>query len=393
MAMGWLLPFLLLLLQTPCRLCTGQGSPGPKEGGEEERDRQRDRPANTWLTSGTHQMQELTLLSMEYAHDLQCWLWPDKCDGDKKAHPAWSWPTGSWDPMQMLSDWYARVTDHAGLLDDRITNNLTGLRWDLGRRLHGQHVAEGLILTYLERFLQHGEPLKPLALSFHGWTGTGKNLAARIIAENLYLDSQRSRCIRVFIPQLHFPHLSHVEAYKVQLENQIREVSSRCPQPLFVFDEADKIPKGLLSSIRLFLSSGKQSQSHSIFLFLSSMGSNAINELALSFWSAGRQRKEITADDLERPLRAAIKENQGDIPLTQQLMEEGLIDGLVPFLPLERAHVKLCAQDSFVARGLPYTEKELELVAQELLFVPEEHKLFSAQGCKLVAQRISFMEL
>ncbi|XP_018113988.1 torsin-1A isoform X2 [Xenopus laevis] len=385
MAMRWLLPFLLLLLQTSSLLCTEQGSLGPKEKGKGET----DGLADTWLTGGAQQMQELTLLSLEYARDLQCWLWPEKCD--EETHPAWAWPTGKWDPMQVLSDWYKRVAEHMDLYDSRVTNNLTGLQWDLGRRLHGQHVAEDLILTYLERFLQDGEPQKPLALSFHGWTGTGKNLAARIIAENLYEDGQRSRCIRVFIPQLHFPHLSHIEAYKVQLENQIREVSSRCPQPLFVFDEADKIPKGLLSSILPFLSPVKPSQSQSIFIFLS-IGSNAINELALNFWAAGRQRKEITADDLERPLRTAIKENQGDIPLTQQLMEEGLIDGMVPFLPLERAHVKLCARDSFVARGLPYTEKELEMVAQQLLFVPKEHELFSAQGCKLVAQRISFME-
>lgn len=72
------------------------------------------------------------------------------------------------------------------------------------------------------------------------------------------------------------------------------------------------------------------------------------------------------------------------------LLRENLIDFVVPFLPLEYHHVKLCARDAFLARGIPYTEATLNEVAQMMVFVPKEEKLFSAQGCKSVPQRINY---
>ncbi|XP_073427422.1 torsin-3A [Dendrobates tinctorius] len=371
-------PLLLLLLIPP----TVKGSEdvvspaGPNgEDGEEKKD-------GLWL-SGAQEMQDLAQLSWEYMQDLQCWLWPDKCD-DKQHHMEWSW-----DPVHLLTDWYTKVLDGSDFARKPITNNLTGLQWDLERRVHGQHLAVKQILTSLERFLPEDGTKKTLALSFHGWTGTGKNLAARIIAENLYQDGQRSRCTRVFIPQLHFPHLSHVEVYKVQLRKQIQAVSSYCAQPLFVFDETDKLPAGLLQSLFPLLNQEETQNTKSIFIFLSGVGASMINEVALNFWRAGRHREEITLEDLDRPLRGAIHQSKDQF-LTHQLWRQDLIDEFVAFLPLERRHVKLCAQDVIEARDLAYNESDVESVIQELLFVPKDEKIFSAQGCKLVVQRMSF---
>ncbi|XP_069835437.1 torsin-3A [Dendropsophus ebraccatus] len=374
------LSLLLLLINTTAHSpVDALGLAEPKgEDGEEKRD-------GLWL-AGAQEVQDLAQLSWEYVQDLQCWLWPDKCQ-DKTNHMEWSWQTFGWDSLHLLTDWYAN--DYAR---GSITNNLTGLELDLHRRVHGQHLAVRQILTSLERFLQEDGQKKTLALSFHGWTGTGKNLASRIIVENLYRDGPRSPCIRVFIPQLHFPHLSHVEAYKVQLRKQIQAVTSHCAQPLFVFDEADKLPAALLQSLFPLLNPEETQDTRSIFIFLSGIGASKINEVALNFWRAGCHREEITLDDLDRPLRAAIHQSKDQF-LTHHLWTQDLIDEFVPFLPLERRHVKLCARDAIEARGLPYSEGALESVIQELHFVPKEEKIFSAQGCKQVAQRINFMEL
>ncbi|KAG8555457.1 hypothetical protein GDO81_017706 [Engystomops pustulosus] len=304
----------------------------------------------------------------------------------------WSWRSFGWDSLNLLTDWYAKVLESGDFTRNSINNNLTGLQWDLERRVHGQHLAVRQILTSLERFLHENNQQKTLVLSFHGWTGTGKNLAARIITENLYQDGQRSPCTRVFIPQLHFPHPSHVEAYKVQLRKQIEVVSSACAQPLFVFDEADKLPAALLQSLFPLLHPEETQDARSIFIFLSGVGASMINEVALNFWRAGRHRQEITLDDIDRPLRAEISQSK-DQSLTHQLWIKDLISEFVPFLPLERCHVKLCAKDAIEARGLAYSERALESVIQELVFVPKEEKIFSAQGCKQVAQRINFMKL
>lgn len=87
-------------------------------------------------------------------------------------------------------------------------------------RLHGQHLAGELVLTTVRSYLELPRPDKALALSFHGWSGTGKNFVARLLAENLYRDGLRSDCVKVFITMMHFPHPKYVDLYKVRLAVQ-----------------------------------------------------------------------------------------------------------------------------------------------------------------------------
>lgn len=65
-------------------------------------------------------------------------------------------------------------------------------------------------------FLQSPRPGKALVLSFHGWSGTGKNFVARMVASHLYRDGLKSDCVRVFVSLLHFPHHNYVDSYKVR---------------------------------------------------------------------------------------------------------------------------------------------------------------------------------
>lgn len=91
-----------------------------------------------------------------------------------------------------------------------------GLELDLNRRLHGQHLVRDVVLKAVQGFLETSQPEKALALSFHGWSGTGKNFVARLIAENLYHDGLNSECVKVFISLFHFPHPIYVDTYKVR---------------------------------------------------------------------------------------------------------------------------------------------------------------------------------
>lgn len=83
-------------------------------------------------------------------------------------------------------------------------------------RLHGQHLASELVLRAVRGYLEKPQGDKALALSFHGWSGTGKNFVARMLAENLYRDGLRSDCVKMFISTFHFPHPKHVDVYKVR---------------------------------------------------------------------------------------------------------------------------------------------------------------------------------
>jgi len=91
----------------------------------------------------------------------------------------------------------------------------SGLERDLQVNLHGQHLAQSVVLKAIQGFIKNPESNKPLTLSFHGWSGTGKNFVARIVADNLYRDGIKSECVRLFIAPFHFPHARLVDVYKV----------------------------------------------------------------------------------------------------------------------------------------------------------------------------------
>lgn len=92
---------------------------------------------------------------------------------------------------------------------------LGGLEEDLQRRLIGQHIASLILLKAVSGFMNSNNPKKPLVLSLHGWTGTGKNFVSSLIAENIFKEGMDSSFVHVFTAELHFPHASQIDTYKV----------------------------------------------------------------------------------------------------------------------------------------------------------------------------------
>ncbi|KAM4896211.1 torsin-3A [Sylvia borin] len=339
-------------------------------------------------------------LSKQYWRYLACRVWQEGCEEEEEKRqegreaspiPSWSFPLVGQDYLEILSAFYCSFGKCCETGDCRIINNITGLEADLSGQLHGQHLAKEVVVRAVRGFLQSPRPQKALVLSFHGWSGTGKNFVARMVASHLYRDGLKSDCVRVFVSLLHFPHHNYVDSYKAQLHRQISETLQHCRQALLIFDEAEKLHSSLLDAIRPFMAQhDSEDQQRAIFLFLSNLGGNTINEVALDFWRAGRAREEIPLELLEQRLRLELQEAAENSYAHSHLLRENLIDFVVPFLPLEYHHVKLCARDAFLARGIPYKEATLDEVAQMMVFVPKEEKLFSAQGCKSVPQRINY---
>ena len=52
---------------------------------------------------------------------------------------------------------------------------------------------------------------------------------------------------------VHFPHQDQAAKYQDQIRNWVRGNVSLCARSLFVFDEVDKMPNGVLDGIRAFL--------------------------------------------------------------------------------------------------------------------------------------------
>lgn len=72
------------------------------------------------------------------------------------------------------------------------------------------------------------------------------------------------------------------------------------------------------------------------------------------------------------------------------IMEEHLLDAVVPFLPLQRHHVRHCVLNELAQLGLEPQEEVVQAVLDSTTYFPEEEQLFSSNGCKTVASRITF---
>ena len=92
------------------------------------------------------------------------------------------------------------------------------MQLSLKERLHGQHLVIDSVVRAVKAHLHPGQqPPKALVMSFHGWTGCGKNFVSRIVADNMYKEGTQSRFVHLFVATHHFPHISRLETYKVSI--------------------------------------------------------------------------------------------------------------------------------------------------------------------------------
>ncbi|XP_026568308.1 prosalusin [Pseudonaja textilis] len=272
--------------------------------------------------------------------------------------------------------------------------DLTGLECDLALRLVGQPLARQLVIQSLKSFVQDPEPAKPLVLSFHGSTGTGKTYLSSLLAQHLFRTGLRTPYVHRFSPLVHFPHADHLQQYKENLRNWIQGNLTRCSRSLFLFDEMEDLQPGLIDVVLPFLGSSwvvfGTNYRKAIFVFISNIGAEQINQMALELWQDRRDREEIRRQDLEASILEAISKDPQNGFWRSGVFEQNLIDAFVPFLPLRRHHVKQCVVNEMASRGLVPLPEVVDGVADSFSYFPDEEKIFSATGCKTVSSRIPF---
>ncbi|XP_068224034.1 torsin-1A-like [Palaemon carinicauda] len=230
-------------------------------------------------------------------------------------------------------------------------------------------------------------------MSFHGWTGSGKNYVAKFIINSLYKLGQRSQYVHSFMSTTHFPHIQEADIYKLHLQDWIRGNVSKCDRSLFIFDEIDKMPVGMIDGIKPFIDFHESIDGvdfrKSIFIFLSNTGGTEITKFMLQAWQSGKNREDITMSDLEYLVEEGAFNEQGGLHKSE-LIQRCLVDYYVPFLPLERRHVESCIRDEVHQRDLKGSKEFIKAVADEMKYFPPDTKQFSTTGCKRVYQKVSY---
>lgn len=272
--------------------------------------------------------------------------------------------------------------------------NFTMLDTSLREHLFGQHIAHHVALSALKaHFSEHVRPRKALALSFHGLSGTGKTYTSQFIMNSLFKNGPKSQYTHFFTGRNHFPVESKTDIYKLNLIDWIRGNVSACDRSLFVFDEVDKLPKGLLDAVKPFLDYHEEINGldfrKATFIFLSNTGGNIIAEKLLHMWENGKKREDVKLKDFEDLIRKGAFNEKGGLQKSENI-ESNLIDHYVPFLPLEESHVRQCILAEFRNRGaVSPREESVREVLKYMTFGPEPHKLFSNSGCKRISSKVA----
>jgi len=276
-----------------------------------------------------------------------------------------------------------------------IQPNVTGLEEKLTKNVFGQHLVTSLVTRSVRAHLRKSNPQKALVMSFHGWTGAGKNYVARWIAESMFKEGMSSKYVHLFISTLHFPHQDQADLYRLRIQDWIRGNVSICQTSLFIFDEIDKMPEGMIDGIKPFIDHHHSVEGvnfrKAIYVFLSNTGGREITSETVRFWKEGQAREDITYNHLEQLVNQGAFNELGGLHRSA-VIDSSLIDVYVPFLPLERRHIRQCVEKEGRERNITIGEVEAEKIVNSLTYWPAESRLYSTTGCKRVANKIDLYE-
>ena len=278
---------------------------------------------------------------------------------------------------------------------DWIRPELPQLEETLEENLFGQHLVTTIVTRAVRAHVRKKEPKKALVMSFHGWTGSGKNFVAKFVVESLFKLGLASQYVHLFISTLHFPNQDQTDIYKLNVQDWIRGNISECQQSVFIFDEIDKMPGGMIDAIKPFIDHhdlvGGLNFRRSIFIFLSNTGGRDITKETHKMWQKGRRREDLLYTDLEKLINDGAFNELGGLHHSS-VIDSSLIDVYVPFLPLERQHVRRCVIKEAKDRNLTMTEEDIMGIVDSLSYWPSDTKLYSTTGCKRIANKLDLFQ-
>uniref|UniRef100_A0A8C5E1X5 Torsin family 2 member A n=2 Tax=Gouania willdenowi TaxID=441366 RepID=A0A8C5E1X5_GOUWI len=285
---------------------------------------------------------------------------------------------------------YCSIADNC---DCDFKANIRDLEWDLFKNVFGQHLAQEVVSEEVSRFLQNKSPDRPLVLSFHGSSGTGKTLISSMVANHLYGSAMSSPYIHQFIPTLHFPSAQHVPHYREELKKWVQGNLTQCARSVFIFDEMEKMPLGLIDVLEPLLGPSyvvfSTNYRKAIYIFISTTGEEVINKVTLENRQSGGEREDINLLELEDGIALEVYNSNTSGFFHSTIVHQKLITRFVPFLPLSRCHVARCTHLQLLQRGVFNRRDVVDAVAAEMIYSPVQGRFFSTTGCKAVPAKIN----
>ena len=256
------------------------------------------------------------------------------------------------------------------------------LNTTLTERLIAQPAARSIVNALITAHLTTADT-KPLILSLHGDTGTGKSFTSKLISQSL-------------APQ-HNVHRFHGKAL-IDIGTRIVDALRVCPSSIIVIEEIDFVPADTLSAISYLFDENSGipdvDTTRAIYVFTSNLGGRNLSRLA---WEAKKQRTD-TADIDPAFVRQAIVESLSTHSALTALVDSGVLTHFVPYYPLFKSAVKECIRQQLNDRRadmiaqrqlteLRWSDDVIDFAVDRIRFV--DGSSLSYDGCKPVADVIT----
>ncbi|XP_055389146.1 torsin-like protein [Condylostylus longicornis] len=269
--------------------------------------------------------------------------------------------------------------------------NLPQLEKDLRNNLYGQHILiEHLIPALKSHFQDEVKIRKPLVISFHGTPGTGKNFVSDFIAKHLYKKGTNSKFVHK-IGKVNFALESDIDKYKVELADNITKAVKECPRSLFIFDEVDRLPKGAFETLTTFLDYhdiiNGVDYSKAMYVFLTNTAGKEIGHRLYELMKSGKERSSTRLHEFEDILEAGAYTLNGGLQ-GGGILKAHLIDHFLPFLPLEKQHVKDCIRAEYLRWNVNPMESSINYIFDSNVVYDPDYKLYSTAGCKRLDAKV-----
>lgn len=263
-----------------------------------------------------------------------------------------------------------------------LKSNVGELKLLLRDNLYGQHIVQDVLVNAIGAHLDNIESSrKPLVISFHGTSGTGKNYVSDFVASALYQKGIHSKFVNKFTAS---------DTYK-DFAAIVKQTVKDCPRSLFIFDEIEKMPGGVFDGIVALLDHHSSMKgydfSKSIFIFLSNSAGVEIAKKLKSIIDSNRYRDQTSLTDFERIAEMGAYNMNGGL-YRSNIIDSHVIDHFIPFLPLEERHVGMCIVkefENFCTSGP--TKNDISYIIKSTLTI-DDTGMFANNGCKRISKRV-----
>lgn len=276
-------------------------------------------------------------------------------------------------------------------MDADVPFDIMALKESLNERLFGQHIAQEKVFTAVaSHFKERDKSKKPLVMTFLGTQGTGKNFVANLIADAVFEEGIHSKFYHVFHGS-QYVDSSRMRQYQEEIKEAIFKGIDKCGYSIFVFDEVDKMPEGIFTSITGMLDHhtlvrGRDFKK-AIFIFLTNYGGGEITRVLHHLTTKKALfRHELKLSHFEEMSRMSIYNKDGGLKETD-LIKSAVIDFYIPFLPLEEKHIEQCIRAEYQNFGQEFVTPEM---VTEILNYISFHDVtkYANTGCKTIHPKV-----